>query len=206
MSTKKRRVGVNKPDLPSFKDDPASQYAQAQGLRGYGKSGARVSQILSELNAKSLLEKAQNSQQNSTINSSLSKEKARAMANINEGIIKQVESMIETKKKPEKVFNNNPPKKEVPQKSGAVDNEAVEKAWNTHFTGKGIGQQNNNQPNNQQRSRSRGKGLQYNRLEQTLDSESLDYNTGAMRIAGRQSLMSNFNGLGEPSNQQRLYE
>ena len=55
-------------------------------------------------------------------NSAVSKEKARAMANVNEGIISKVESMIETKKKPEKVFNNNPPKKEVVPKSNQVDN------------------------------------------------------------------------------------
>ena len=55
-------------------------------------------------------------------NSAISKEKARAMANVNEGIVSKVESMIETKKKPEKVFNNNPPKKEVISKSNQVDN------------------------------------------------------------------------------------
>jgi len=33
-----------------------------------------------------------------------SKEKARALANINENILNKVESMIETKKKPEKQY------------------------------------------------------------------------------------------------------
>ena len=41
-----------------------------------------------------------------------SKEKARALANINNDILTKVENMIHTKKKPEKVFKNNPPKKE----------------------------------------------------------------------------------------------
>jgi len=83
-------------------------------LKGYGKSGQRVSQILNELNAKNLLEKAQTNIQNEKGGAgNFSKEKTRAMANINQGIQSKVESMIETKKKPEKVFNNNPPKKEV---------------------------------------------------------------------------------------------
>ena len=54
------------------------------------------------------------------------------MANINENIISKVESMIETKKKPEKVYSNNPPKKEVLRKE---DQEAVNRSseWNNHF-------------------------------------------------------------------------
>ena len=44
------------------------------------------------------------------------------MANINDDIVNKVESMIETKKKPEKVFNNNPPKKEIVTRSNPVDN------------------------------------------------------------------------------------
>lgn len=36
---------------------------EVEGLRGYGKSGARVSAILSEMNAKSLLQKAQSNLQ-----------------------------------------------------------------------------------------------------------------------------------------------
>lgn len=42
-----------------------------------------------------------------------SKEKARALANVNENILNKVESMIETKKKPEKQYQNNPPKKDA---------------------------------------------------------------------------------------------
>jgi len=52
----------------------------------------------------------------------VSAKKARAFENINKDIINQVESMIETKKKPEKIFNNNPPRKEVP-KMVSVDTE-----------------------------------------------------------------------------------
>ena len=37
----------------------AKEYLEIEGLRGYGKSGARVSAILSEMNAKSLLQKTQ---------------------------------------------------------------------------------------------------------------------------------------------------
>lgn len=36
----------------------AKEYMEIEGLRGYGKSGARVSAILSEMNAKNMLEKA----------------------------------------------------------------------------------------------------------------------------------------------------
>lgn len=46
--------------------------------------------------------------------------------------------MIGTKKKPEKVFKNNPPKKEVPKATGQVDTEKVE-GWNYNFAGKNQG-------------------------------------------------------------------
>lgn len=41
-------------------------------------------------------------------------EQARANANVNEQIQQKVDEMIETKRQPEKRFNNNPPRKEVP--------------------------------------------------------------------------------------------
>jgi len=37
--------------------DPSSQYLDVEGLKGFGKSGARVSAIMNEMNAKSLLQK-----------------------------------------------------------------------------------------------------------------------------------------------------
>ena len=37
----------------------ASQYLEIEGLKGYGASGARVSAILNEMQAKTLLQKAQ---------------------------------------------------------------------------------------------------------------------------------------------------
>ena len=43
--------------------DPSQQYMEIEGLRGYGKSGARVSAILNEMNAKTLLQKAQSNMQ-----------------------------------------------------------------------------------------------------------------------------------------------
>ena len=71
-----------------------------------------MSAILSEMHAKDLLEKAHGNMNISASSASLhSKEKARAMANINENIHNKVESMIATKKQPEKVYMNHPPKK-----------------------------------------------------------------------------------------------
>ena len=144
---KKRRAGVGKQDVGVGQKDEL----QVPGLKGYGKSGARVSQILSELNAKNLLEKAQTNIREEK-NSKISAEKARAMANINESIVSKVESMIETKKKPEKVFNNNPPKKEVVQRSNQDDNLQRTQGWNTHFNAKYV---NNKNPSRQEDSPNR---------------------------------------------------
>ena len=41
--------------------DPKKQYLEVEALRGFGKSGARVSSILNEMQAKKLLEKTQSS-------------------------------------------------------------------------------------------------------------------------------------------------
>ena len=54
------------------------------------------------------------------------------MANVNEDILNKVEGMIATKKQPEKVFNNNPPKKEVPMAVNQ-DNEELTQGWNPLF-------------------------------------------------------------------------
>ncbi len=62
-----------------------------------------------------------------------SKEKARAMANINENIHNKVESMIATKKLPEKVYMNHPPKKQAPMNYKIVEDENATKGWNNHF-------------------------------------------------------------------------
>ena len=68
------------------------------------------------MNAKSLLEATQSSiQKDNSINVSR-QEKAYEAANVNKEILSKVESMIATKKKPEKVFQNHPPRKEVPRK------------------------------------------------------------------------------------------
>ena len=53
--------------------------------------------------------------------------------NVNQDILNKVEGMIATKKKPEKVFNNNPPKKEVPDTNTHQNNEDLIQGWNTHF-------------------------------------------------------------------------
>lgn len=45
--------------------DPSTQYMEVEGLRGYGKSGARVSAILNEMSAKTLLQKAQSNMNDS---------------------------------------------------------------------------------------------------------------------------------------------
>jgi len=66
---------------------------------------------MNEMNAKNLLLKAQSNMYKDQ-GQAQSKEKARALANINNDILTKVENMIHTKKKPEKVFKNNPPKKE----------------------------------------------------------------------------------------------
>ena len=59
-ATKKRRPGLKHESLNVISSDAGmAQYQDVPGLKGYGKSGARVSQILSELNAKHALEKAQ---------------------------------------------------------------------------------------------------------------------------------------------------
>ena len=104
------------------------------------------------------------------------------MANINESIVSKVESMIETKKKPEKVFNNNPPKKEVVQRSNQDDNLQRTQGWNTHFNAKYV---NNKNPSRQEDSPNR-RPYQSITVDQTLDSSSIEYNTGALRMIGRQ--------------------
>jgi len=117
-SKKTRRVALL--NDPANNKDPSSSYLEVNGLRGYGKSGARVSAILNEMNAKTLLQKAQSNMQKDPLAQSLqSKDKSRALANINEDILNKVESMISTKKLPEKVYNNNPPQKEVAQSINA---------------------------------------------------------------------------------------
>ena len=83
------------------------------------------------MNAKHLLQKAQSNMAKDNAQAQ-SKEKARALANINEDILNKVESMIETKKKPEKVLNNNPPKKEIAQ-TGNFDNAERKAGWDPHF-------------------------------------------------------------------------
>ena len=48
---KTRRAAITQVEVK----DPSQQYMEIEGLRGYGKSGARVSAILNEMNAKTLL-------------------------------------------------------------------------------------------------------------------------------------------------------
>ena len=104
----------------------AKEYLEVEGLKGYGKSGARVSAILSEMNAKTLLQKTQSG------NHAQGKEKNRAMANVNEEILNKVEGMIATKKQPEKIFRNNPPRKEAPLNLER-DTEELNQGWNPLF-------------------------------------------------------------------------
>ena len=66
---------------------------------------------MNEMSAKNLLQKAQSNMQRDQ-GQALSKEKARALANVNNDILSKVEGMIHTKKVAAKVFRNNPPKKE----------------------------------------------------------------------------------------------
>jgi hypothetical protein len=56
-SKKTRRVALHN-DSTTNKDN-VSSYLEVKGLSGYGKSGARVSAILNEMSAKTLLQKAQ---------------------------------------------------------------------------------------------------------------------------------------------------
>lgn len=125
---KSRRAALAADTAPA---DLSSQYMMLDGLRGFGKSGARVSQIMSEMNAKSLLKQAQTGGSTKDINSSF-RAKNKALASVNEEIVNKVEAMIATKKQPEKVFNNNPPKREVPVETN-IDKEQLTQGWNGLF-------------------------------------------------------------------------
>ena len=52
-ATKKRRAALNVDKIS--KKDPSVQFMDIEGLKGFGKSGARVSAIMNEMNAKNLL-------------------------------------------------------------------------------------------------------------------------------------------------------
>ena len=103
--------------MDSSKDaakDSKKQYLEVEALRGFGKSGARISSIMNEMQAKKLLEKTQSSTVTRDSTSAHKGEKKQSAVNVNEDILNKVEGLIQTKKKPEKVYNNNPPKKEAP--------------------------------------------------------------------------------------------
>lgn len=52
---KQRRAGLNLVTQGSATLDAAGQFRDLDGLKGFGKSGARVSAIMNEMNAKNLL-------------------------------------------------------------------------------------------------------------------------------------------------------
>ena len=58
---KTRRGAVVHESSVNAAKDPKKQYLEVEALRGFGKSGARVSSILNEMQAKKLLEKTQSS-------------------------------------------------------------------------------------------------------------------------------------------------
>ena len=58
---KKTRRGAVMDSSTNAAKDPKKQYLEVEALRGFGKSGARISSIMNEMQAKKLLEKTQSS-------------------------------------------------------------------------------------------------------------------------------------------------
>ena len=105
------------------------------------------------------------------------KSKSRALANVNAEILNKVEGMIATKKQPEKVFNNNPPKREVVQNQPAENNQAKVQNWNSHFTKESL-RKVPGQDHMINHSPDRGQRIQ----DQTLNSSALVHDTGVERM------------------------
>lgn len=90
--------------------------------------------------------------------------------------------MIKTKKQPEKVFNNNPPQREV---SYEVNVDAEQKAanWNIHFTKESKRKVPFTGDNANKNNTSPGR----NPFDNTIDSSLTEYNTGANRLIFKQN-------------------